>query len=113
MHGAVTATVAKRQHRHLAYLLRNLQHLVGLQIFDDELVGANEVFFLAHGVIDASLRALTSGNQPHVHTDNAIRLDADTLHQRTADETVRAADNVIGEKLSYHTTPGTVCAQKV
>ena len=35
VHGAVAATVAKRQHGHLAYLLRDLQHLVGLQVLDD------------------------------------------------------------------------------
>ena len=31
----------------ISYFLRNLQHLVGLQVLDDELVGAHEVFLLA------------------------------------------------------------------
>ena len=99
VHGRVAATVAERQHGHLAYLLRNLQHLVRLQVLDDELIGAHDVLLLAHGIIDASLRALTAGHEFHVHTDDAVGGDADAFRQRTADEAVGAADHVVGEAI--------------
>ena len=48
MHGTVATAVTKRQNRYLAYLLTDLQHLVGLQILDDEFIGADEVLFLRY-----------------------------------------------------------------
>ena len=102
VHGAVAATVAKRQDGDLAYLLRDLQHLIGFQVLDDEFVGTHKVFLLAHGIIDTGLGALTGGHEFHVHANDAVRLDADALHQRTADEAVGATDDIIGKAVVFH-----------
>ena len=99
VHRRVSAAVAERQHGHLAYLLRNLQHLVRLQVLDDEFVGAHKVFLAAVGVVHALLRALTGGAQFHVHADDAVWLDADAFYQCAADEAVAARYDVVGEAL--------------
>ena len=99
MHGAVSAAVAEGQDRHLAYLLGYLQHLVGLEVLDNQLVGADEAFLLAESVVDTLFVALASGFQLHVHSDDPVGGDADGLDQRTADEAVGAGDNVIGESV--------------
>ena len=91
VHGTVAAAVAKREHGHLANLLADLQHLVGLQVLDDELVGAHQVFFTTHGVVDTGLGALAGGAQLHVHAYHAVGGDAERLDQRTADVYARPA----------------------
>ena len=48
VHGAVAAAITKRENRHLTYLLTDLQHLVGLQILDDQFIRTNQInsFFI-------------------------------------------------------------------
>ena len=97
VHGAVAAAVAEGEHGHFADFLGYLQHLVGLEVLDDELVGADDVLLLAHGVVDAGLGALAGGFQAHVHADDAVGLDAECFDQGAADEAVGAGDDVVGE----------------
>ena len=80
VHGAVAAAVTERQHGYLAYLLRNLQHLVSLQVLDDEFVGAHQIFLLAHRIVDTFRESLTTGAQFHIHANDAVCWDADALH---------------------------------
>ena len=59
-HRAVATAVAEREYRLFTNLFGNLQHLVGLQVLDDELVGTGQVLFTSHGVVDASFLTLTA-----------------------------------------------------
>ena len=97
VHGLVAAAVAEGEHGHLADLLADLLHLVGLEVLDEQTVGADEVFVLAHGVIDTFVVALVVGFEHDVHADDAVRLDADGLYERAADETVGTRDDIEGE----------------
>ena len=58
VHGCVATAIAERKHRYLAYLLANLEDFVGLQVFDDEFIGADNVLLGTHGVVDSCLGAL-------------------------------------------------------
>ena len=94
VHGTVTTAVSERQDGHFANLLTDLQHLVGLQVLDDKLIGTNEVFVLTHGVIDSFLITQLCRAVLHVHTNHTVWLNTDRFHQRPADKTVGAGNDV-------------------
>ena len=58
VHGLIATAVAEGQYGHLANLLRNLEHLVGLEVLDKQTVGANQVFVATHIVVDTGIIAL-------------------------------------------------------
>ena len=100
MHGCVATTVSERQHRHLADLLGDLTHLVGLQVLDQKRVGTNQILFLSHGVVHTVLIALFARIEHHIHTDHPVWLnDMVGIYQRPADETVGTGNDIIGEAL--------------
>ena len=51
VHSLVATAVAKREYRHLAYFLCNLQYLVGLQILDNQFVRTYQIVFFSHGEV--------------------------------------------------------------
>ena len=76
VHGTVTTAVSERQDGHFANLLTDLQHLVGLQVLDDKLIGTNKVFIFTHGVIDTFLCALFHRTVLHVHANHTVWFNA-------------------------------------
>ena len=58
VHGFIATAVAEGQYGYLANLLRNLEHLIGLEVLDKQTVGANQVFVAAHIVVDTGIIAL-------------------------------------------------------
>ena len=85
VHGLVATAVTKRQHGHLANLLTNLTHLVGLQVLDNQTVGAYQILVLAHGVIDTDIITLLVGAEAYVHANDLVRLNAQRLNQGAAE----------------------------
>ena len=97
VHGLVTATVAERQHRHFAYLLRYLEHFVGLQVLDNQFVRTEHILFLGHGVVHTRGFALISRTERNIHSDYSVGLNVQAAYQCAAEETVGTRDYVVGE----------------
>ena len=99
VHCRIAAAVAERQDGHLADFLIDLQHFVGLQVFDNQLVGTDNLFLATHSVVDAFLGTLAAGAELDVHTDDAVGFDAKGFDQRATDEAVGARNDVVGETI--------------
>ena len=95
VHGHVAARVAEGQHRLLADVLGDLQHLVGLEVLDQKHIRAHQRVVRAEDVVQAVFVALIRGLQLDVHADDVLIGDIQhALNVGAADEAVAARADV-------------------
>ena len=95
MHAHVAGAVAEGKHRLAADLLRDLKHLVGLEVLDQQLIRADDLIEGTEHIIKPVRLALPRGLQRHVHSDDVLVRNVEhALDEDAADEPVAAGADI-------------------
>ena len=92
MHAHIAAGIAKGQDRLASDLPNDLQHLVHLQVLDQQVIRTNNAVITGKDIVQAVCISLVNSLHRHIHADDLLIRDIQySFNKGPADETVASA----------------------